>query len=199
MRQPHTESRGEDYRFTYMIDKTKFNEIFDNFDRETTIQILDIANEQLPEILKMMKQNIDDQNFGELLFSACHMRGICSSFFEPVSYDCIQRIVQGSNKRIFEILQQFLSEYPKALENLHHDNWEYDRAFKVLHSSSIEKYLTEITGGLQERSIENLRKLEREIMDDEFRPLFSELEIAVKSFLDELVIIKQEITSAQPL
>ena len=178
-----------------MIDKLKLKEMFDYFDKETTIMVIDVAVEKIPETMKILKQNIEDQNFGELLFSACHMRGICSSFFEPVSYDCIQRIVQGSNKRIFEILQQFLSDYPKALEKLHHDNWEYDSAFKVLHSSSIEKYLTSMTGGLNEKSIENLKKLEREIMDEEFRPLFSELEIAVKSLLDEIAGIKLNLIS----
>ncbi len=122
-----------------MIDKQKFNELFQQFDKDFILEILEIAAKDIPERIEAIAKNIEDVDFEGLGRNACTIKGTLSNFCDPVSTGLACQL------------------------------WDHVRSRKP--------------------------ELENRTMDDKILQMFSELKTATELLVDELKLIKQELTS----
>jgi HPt (histidine-containing phosphotransfer) domain-containing protein len=63
-----------------LIDKDKFRENFEFFDKEIVLDIINMFIDEYPERMQKIKQNIDDKDFENLKFNAHSLKGVIANF-----------------------------------------------------------------------------------------------------------------------
>jgi len=68
-----------------MIDRQKFNENFQYFDKEIVVEIIDIFESEYDERFANLKENIEQHDFAKLKFNAHSLKGVIANFMDPVT------------------------------------------------------------------------------------------------------------------
>ena len=63
-----------------MIDRQKFNDVFQYFDKDVILNIIDVFEKELPERLKQIQKNIRENDFDTLAFNAHSLKGVTGTF-----------------------------------------------------------------------------------------------------------------------
>ncbi|HNW72964.1 MAG: Hpt domain-containing protein [Bacteroidales bacterium] len=105
-----------------MIDRKKFNENFQYFDKEIIIEIIDIFFSEYDERFEKLSKNVKEQDFVQLKFNAHSLKGVVANFMDPVTIDLSRRLdeaAKNKEKTGLDILYQDLVENTaKLLEEL---------------------------------------------------------------------------------
>jgi hypothetical protein len=70
-----------------MIDRQKFNDNFQYFDKEIIVEIIDIFITEFDERFRNLRQNVAEKDFVKLKFNAHSLKGVIANFMDPVTVD----------------------------------------------------------------------------------------------------------------
>lgn len=75
-----------------MIDRKKFDENFQYFDKEIIIEIIDIFFSEFDERFEKLSKNVSDRDFVQLKFNAHSLKGVIANFMDPVTIDLSRKL-----------------------------------------------------------------------------------------------------------
>jgi HPt (histidine-containing phosphotransfer) domain-containing protein len=101
-----------------MIDRTKFNENFQYFDKEVVIEIIDIFVSEYDERFSNLDKNIRERDFDKLKFNAHSLKGVVANFMDPVTIDLTRRLDEAAKYREEKGLDDLYTQLRQASENL---------------------------------------------------------------------------------
>ncbi|MEI7725182.1 MAG: hypothetical protein WCK09_08760 [Bacteroidota bacterium] len=176
-----------------MIDKQQLNDFFQYFEKELVIELIDLANKNIPEIITAIAKDIDDLDFVDLKRNACQIRGICSSFNDPISSNIARDIEDAAGNKLIEITRITLSEFPEIRAKKEPSHSAHGHWLEVMSAGSPKNYLISLIGPFADEDSLKLAALEKRIMAEGIPEMFSELKVAATLLLEEMQIIKQEL------
>ncbi len=68
-----------------MIDRQKFNDLFNNFNKEFVVEIIDIFLSEYDERFRKLHKNVEEKDFVNLKFNAHTLKGVVGNFHDPVT------------------------------------------------------------------------------------------------------------------
>jgi HPt (histidine-containing phosphotransfer) domain-containing protein len=66
-----------------IIEKDRFQENFQYFDKEIVLEIINIFIDEYPDRMNSIKENIDQKDFDQLRFNAHSLKGVVANFIAP--------------------------------------------------------------------------------------------------------------------
>ncbi|MCX6279195.1 MAG: Hpt domain-containing protein [Bacteroidetes bacterium] len=94
-----------------MIDRKQFNDVFEYFDKEVIVEIIDIFVSEYDDRFRKLRANVTDKDFKNLQFNAHSLKGVIANFMDPVTIEQSKRLDEMAKKEIVAGLE-------KALEDL---------------------------------------------------------------------------------
>lgn len=66
-----------------IIEKKRFQENFQYFDKEVVLEIINLFIEEYPERMLTIRKNIEQKDFDQLRFNAHSLKGVVANFIAP--------------------------------------------------------------------------------------------------------------------
>lgn len=105
-----------------LIDNTQFTDNFQYFDKEIVLEIIDIFINEYPDRIKSISENIEQQDFDSLRFSAHSMKGVIANFIAIDVQEIARDLeMKGANKDftdVPELFETFKTKSATMLEEL---------------------------------------------------------------------------------
>lgn len=84
-----------------IIEKDRFQENFQYFDKEIVLEIINIFIDEYPERMKSIKENIEQKDFDQLRFNAHSLKGVVANFIAPEVQSLARSLeMKGTNKEL---------------------------------------------------------------------------------------------------
>ena len=176
-----------------MIDKARFNETFQCFDKEMLVEIIDSVYEQVPANINEIEQSIENLAFVRLRIHSNNIKQAMQGVCEVDAYSHARKLEHAARRKIDEIIRIMLLEFPKILNNLT-DRYNHNNIWIVV-GDNFQDFLSGLIGPLSEENTLKLQELERLAMADGIPQMFLELKASSTLLLEELRAMKQELTS----
>lgn len=95
-----------------MIDRKMFNDFFQCFDKEDTIEIIDIYLSSYQNEFNTIRSSIAQKDFQDLASATCRLRGMVSHFCDPLVTEQSRRLenMTRNNNKIEDGLETLLEE-----------------------------------------------------------------------------------------
>jgi len=177
-----------------MIDKQQFDNTFQYFNPKDTIEIIDLFLEQYPEQISLLAQNIEDNDLVQVKWNAHKLKGICSQFFDAVSADNARKLEDTSKRKIFEIIDIMLHDFPGPLDKLNLEFNESQTYLEIVKVHSIDNFIAGLTGPLSDENTLKLRNLLTVKIAEGIPQIFSDLKISSGLLIEELKAIQKELS-----
>ena len=105
-----------------VIQKYKFIENFQYFDKEIVVDIINIFIDEYPERIATLRKNIDEKDFDQLRFNAHSIKGVIANFVAPEPQE-LARVLEMKGKEkdgegLAEIFAQLKEKGDLLLEEL---------------------------------------------------------------------------------
>lgn len=101
-----------------MIDKVTFNEMYDNFDKEVVVEIIDIFINEYPSRMQAIQQAIQNLDF-DAIDKLCHsLKGVISNFYDEDARVLAYTLEQKGKKRDSTGLMETFVLLKPAVESL---------------------------------------------------------------------------------
>jgi len=101
-----------------MIDRTKFNENFQYFEKEIVIEIIDIFVSEFEERFTNLDKNIMERDFDKLKFNAHSLKGVVANFMDPVTIDLTRKLDEAAKYKQEAGLNELYTNMKSACESL---------------------------------------------------------------------------------
>jgi HPt (histidine-containing phosphotransfer) domain-containing protein len=101
-----------------MIDRQKFNEIFQYFDKEVILNIIDLFEKELPVRLEKIQKNILEKDFEALAFNAHSMKSVAGTFMVSAPAELAGRMEELARQGTVQGLQEVYEELKASAEDL---------------------------------------------------------------------------------
>ncbi len=101
-----------------MIDRAKFNENFQYFDKEIIVEIIDIFISEYDERYAKLRKNVEERDFASLKFNAHSLKGVIANFMDPVTIDQSRILDEMSRDKIETGLTELFIDLEKNSERL---------------------------------------------------------------------------------
>lgn len=87
-----------------IIEKERFQENFQYFDKEVVLEIINIFIDEYPDRMNSIKENIEQKDFDQLRFNAHSLKGVVANFIAP-EVQMLARAMEmkGTNKDMQDI------------------------------------------------------------------------------------------------
>jgi hypothetical protein len=79
-----------------MVDRKKFDENFQYFDKEIIIEIIDIFFSEFEERFEKLLKNVKDRDFVQLKFNAHSLKGVIANFMDPVTIELSRKLDEAA-------------------------------------------------------------------------------------------------------
>lgn len=96
-----------------MIDRKKFNENFQYFEKEIVVEIIDIFQSEYDERFKTLRGNIEKLDFAQIKFSAHSLKGVVANFMDPVTIDLSRQLDEKAKSKEVSGLSSLFEELEK--------------------------------------------------------------------------------------
>lgn len=96
-----------------MIDRQKFNDTYQHFDKEIIVEIIDIFVREYDERFKNLREDVASKDFDKLKFNAHSLKGVVLNFMDPVTIEHAKRLDEMAKNKIEKGLEQALEELEK--------------------------------------------------------------------------------------
>ncbi len=93
-----------------MIDRNKFNENFQYFDKEIIVEIIDIFFSEYEERFKNLHENVRTLDFDKLKFNAHSIKGVIANFMDPMTIELSKRLDEMAKNKVENGLQKTLND-----------------------------------------------------------------------------------------
>ncbi|MBE0651549.1 MAG: Hpt domain-containing protein [Bacteroidales bacterium] len=98
-----------------IIEKDRFQENFQYFDKEVVLDIINIFLEEYPLRMNTIKTNIDQKDFDQLRFNAHSLKGVVANFIAPDVQNVARTMeMKGTNKDFSDIDELYSELKEKA-------------------------------------------------------------------------------------
>ncbi len=105
-----------------VIDKEKFTENFQYFDKEIVADIINIFIDEYPERMATLQKNIEEKDFEQLGFNAHSLKGVIANFVAPEPQELARTLeMKGKNsdpEGVEDIFAQLKEKGDMLLEEL---------------------------------------------------------------------------------
>ncbi len=115
-----------------MIDWGKFNELFKHFDKDTTIEVIDLLIDSYEESISKIDQCIKDRDFLGINKSAHYFKSSVANFYDPITTDLTLKLMDMGDKNIEVGLEDTFAKLPPAVELLIQELLEYKKKIKQI-------------------------------------------------------------------
>jgi HPt (histidine-containing phosphotransfer) domain-containing protein len=87
-----------------IIEKDRFRENFQYFDKEVVLDIINIFLDEYHDRINAIRTNIDQKDFDQLRFNAHSLKGVVANFIAPEVQNAARAMeMKGSNKDLNDI------------------------------------------------------------------------------------------------
>jgi len=105
-----------------MIDRKKFNENFQYFDKEIIVEIIDIFLSEYDERYQKIESNVREKDFVQLKFNAHSLKGVIANFMDPVTIEYSRRLDEMAKEKeevgLQKLFDNLLTSSQELLEEL---------------------------------------------------------------------------------
>ena len=105
-----------------MIDRQKFDDTFQYFDKEVILNIIDIFEKELPERLEKIQKNIREGDFYALAFNAHSLKSITGTFLASEPSKLAKKIeelaIRGTSQGLQELCDKLRAAEGELLREL---------------------------------------------------------------------------------
>jgi HPt (histidine-containing phosphotransfer) domain-containing protein len=101
-----------------MIDRQKFNDTFQYFDREVILNIIDIFEQELPERFEKIEKSIREKDFDALAFSAHSLKSVAGTFLAAEPSDLSRKMEERAIQKTGDGMEQLYVRLKAAMEEL---------------------------------------------------------------------------------
>jgi HPt (histidine-containing phosphotransfer) domain-containing protein len=101
-----------------MIDRRKFDENFQLFEKDVIIEIIDIFESEYEERFSTLEKNIKDRDFNKLKFNAHSLKGVIANFMDPVAISLSHRFDDMAKSKDEKELEKVFSDLRQASSSL---------------------------------------------------------------------------------
>jgi len=101
-----------------MIDRQKFNDNFQYFDKEIIVEIIDIFFSEYDERFEKLQKNVNERDFTQLKFNAHSLKGVIANFMDPVSIELSRKLDEMAKNKEEAGLDKLYEEIQKSAVNL---------------------------------------------------------------------------------
>ncbi|MCX6306805.1 MAG: hypothetical protein NT040_17705 [Bacteroidetes bacterium] len=179
-----------------MIDKQEFNNNFQYFDAATIVDVIDLFAIQQPELIRLLEQHIAETNLVQIKFFAHKLRGPCLQFFDPVSSNHGEIMEEAANRKIIEVVDLLIPDYPDSLRDMRQEFDEIDLIQKkIAPRLSLKAFLSGFTDSFSAEKALKLEDLEKNKIADGMPLMFADLKASSSELLAELLAMKKELIS----
>jgi HPt (histidine-containing phosphotransfer) domain-containing protein len=108
-----------------IIDREKFTENFQYYDKETIRLVIDDFLEESNERLGNMEKNISDSDFQKLAFNAHSFKSVVGNFMAPKPYDVCRMLEEMANQHSNKDIHSLFTELKTLTAGLISELKEY--------------------------------------------------------------------------
>ncbi|MEI6173999.1 MAG: Hpt domain-containing protein [Bacteroidota bacterium] len=101
-----------------MIDRQKFNDNFQYFDKEIIVEIIDIFFSEYDERFEKLQKNVNERDFTQLKFNAHSLKGVIANFMDPVTIELSRKLDEVAKNQEVAGLDKLYEEIQKSASNL---------------------------------------------------------------------------------
>jgi HPt (histidine-containing phosphotransfer) domain-containing protein len=101
-----------------MIDRIKFKENFQYFDKDIIIEIIDIFESEYEERFTKIEKNILEKDFVQLKFNAHSLKGVIANFMDPVTIDLSRTLDEVAKTKEGTGLQELFTQLKSSCDSL---------------------------------------------------------------------------------
>ena len=101
-----------------MIDRQKFDETFQYFDKDVIQDIIDLYEKELPGRLDTIYKNILEKDFEHLEFNAHSLKGVTGAFVDPIPANLARQLEEIAHDQTDQDLEVIYAELKLASEAL---------------------------------------------------------------------------------
>ncbi|MFZ4520394.1 MAG: hypothetical protein ACOYNC_01740 [Bacteroidales bacterium] len=178
-----------------MIDKEKFNDLFQSLDAKIIVELIDLFAAQQPEVINFLQQSIENYNIIEIKKLAHKFKGTCAQFYDPVSSKHAGIMEEAAHYKILEIVDNLILDYPASLREMRKNLDDNDFVKKALKSPSLKVFLEGFTDSVSQERILKMESLEKLMIMERMPQMFADLEVSSAQLNSELQQIKKELIS----
>ncbi len=113
-----------------VIQKEKFIENFQYFDKEIVADIINIFIDEYPERMETIKKNIDEKDFKQLGFNAHSLKGVIANFVAPEPHELARRLEMKGKNNDGEGVEELYGELKQKCDILVEELKELKRNFE---------------------------------------------------------------------
>ncbi len=112
-----------------MIDRQKFDDTFQYFDKEVILNIIDIFEKELPERFEKIHHNILEKDFDALAFNAHSLKSVAGTFMAIEPSNLARKIEEMAIQKADDGLPEVFENLKSASEELLRELKEILREF----------------------------------------------------------------------
>lgn len=101
-----------------MVDKEKFDEQFQYFDKETIIEIINIFLNEKETRFKLLHRNLNDGDLNEFAKNSHSLKGTIGSFMAPVPLLLVSALEENAKAKDESVIHKNLRELEEACDTL---------------------------------------------------------------------------------
>jgi hypothetical protein len=101
-----------------MIDRQKFNENFQYFDKQIIIEIIDIFFSEYEERYENLQKSVREKDFIKLKFNSHSLKGVIANFMDPVTIGLTTRLDEMAKNKVVSGLDQLYDDLKKNSDYL---------------------------------------------------------------------------------
>jgi HPt (histidine-containing phosphotransfer) domain-containing protein len=101
-----------------MIDRQKFDDTFQYFDKEVILNIIDIFEKELPERFIKIHRNIREKDFDAIAFNAHSLKSVAGTFMATEPTDLARKMEELAIQRNGQGLPEIYEKLKSASEEL---------------------------------------------------------------------------------
>lgn len=101
-----------------MIDRARFNENFQYFDKEIVVEIIDIFISEFDERFANLHDNVRCRDFDKLKFNAHSIKGVIANFMDPPTIELSKRLDEMAKNKIENGLEKTVVDFEASAKLL---------------------------------------------------------------------------------
>ncbi len=101
-----------------MIDRQKFNDTFQYFDKETILNIIELFETGFPERFEKIQRNILENDFDSLAFNVHSLKGLIASFMAAVPLELAKTMEELALSKTDQGLPELYEKLQSSTEEL---------------------------------------------------------------------------------
>ena len=109
---------------TRMIDKVKYQECFQYFDREVIIEVINLFLLDTPGLISTIRRNLAERDHNNLLVNVVKVKGSVINFCDPVATDIARHLEKAVHYQMWEDVGEILPKLEDSVGHLERELME---------------------------------------------------------------------------